>query len=165
MGYRRSPSSVVLGFPTGVSETAPKDDSHHDQDVLERRVLNTTKQVQNVQMRSLQKKLTFPPPLYIVGEVQLVIPVLLTRILRHLFPAQAASHHLRACAAYTVLPIPAAATNLRYEWHDVANLVRGLVPAALDQLWVADVHLCAGCGSNRFPAQLICKPKSEILPR
>ena len=30
-------------------------------------------------------------------------------------------------------------TNSRHEWRVVANLARGLVPTALDQLWVADI--------------------------
>jgi len=36
-------------------------------------------------------------------------------------------------------PFVPATTDSRHEWRVVANLARGLVPTALDQLWVADI--------------------------
>jgi putative transposase len=36
-------------------------------------------------------------------------------------------------------PFVPVTTDSRHEWHVVPNLVRGLVPTGLDQLWVADI--------------------------
>ncbi len=47
-------------------------------------------------------------------------------------------------------PFVPVTTDSRHEWHVVPNLVRGLVPTGLDQLWGRRHHLCSALARVRL---------------